>query len=134
MFERWRFYVLKVNFQKNLEKIKIFSKSKFFLKSLVRDSNQGPPACQSRALPQDHGGWWENQAIFHRYVSNAWKNQLTLKKTATCQTHFGFTNMGSNMRISRLQTFEIASVIRKYKSDFKWSISNWTHFTDYNDF
>ena len=61
------------------------------------ESNPGPLACQSRALPQDHRGWWENVTIFHRYISNAWKNQLTLKKTATCQTHFGFTNMGSNM-------------------------------------
>ena len=38
---------------------------------------------------------------FHVYISNAWKNQLTPKKTATCQTHFGFTNIAWEMNSFR---------------------------------
>ena len=95
MFEKWQFFVLKINFSKMPKKVKVSPKVDILCPK--GESNPGPLACQSRALPQDHGGWWENLAIFHRYISNGWKNQLTLKKTATCQTHFGFTNMGSNM-------------------------------------
>ena len=36
-----------------------------------------------------------NGVIFGLYISQAWKTIWCLKKTATSQTHFGFTNLGS---------------------------------------
>ena len=61
-------------------------------------------------------------AIFQVYISNALKNQLTLKKTATSQTHFGFTNISSEMHIFK------ATVIWNKKFRFG-SPCSWFRFT-----
>ena len=61
------------------------------------DSNQGPLAYQSSVLSIRPWSLMKIWVIFHLYISIWWKIQLTLKKTTASQTHFGFTNIGSNM-------------------------------------
>ena len=39
----------------------------------------------------------KNEAFFGLYILQPWKTTWYLKKTATPQTHFGFTNLGSEM-------------------------------------
>ena len=46
-------------------------------------------------------------SFFLKIVNKQLKNLNKLKKTATSQTHFGFTNIGSEMILSELQSFEI---------------------------
>ena len=76
----WRVAVfcVKNKFYEENKKITRFSKKKE--NCPLRDSNPGPLICQSRAISEDHGGELKYLAIFHVYISNAWKNQLTLKK------------------------------------------------------
>ena len=72
--------MLKVNFKKNLEKIKIFSKSNFFLKSLVWDLNQGPLACQFSVLTVRPRSLMEGEGIYFQYVLFTCENLPILTK------------------------------------------------------
>ena len=87
--------MLKVRFLKKVKKIKFLQKIQFLF--AWQGSNPGPLAPQSNALTTIPWRKLEIAAIFHLYISNICKNQLTLKKTTASQTNFGFTNTGSKM-------------------------------------
>ena len=88
--------MLEIRFLKKVKKIISFSKRKEF-SCPWWESNQGPKAPQSRALTTRPRRKLDNLAIFHQYILNICKNQLTLKKTTAPQTHFGLYNMGLEM-------------------------------------
>ena len=89
--------MLKIRFLKKVKKkIISFGKSKEILCPWW-ESNQGPMALQTRTQTTTPWRKLKILAIFHQYILNICKNQLSLKKTTTPQTYFGLYNMGSEM-------------------------------------
>ena len=107
MFEKWQFFVVKNRFFKKVKKITSFSKSKkVYVTGWIRtwDLLHGNPELYLMTMEDDEK-WCHFSCIYFKCP----KNQLILKKkTATSQTHFGFTNMGSNMHCLSARHFILA--------------------------
>ena len=68
--------------------MKIFSKSKFFLKSLVRDLNPGPLAYQVSVLTIRPRSLMEDVGIYFQYVLFTCENQPILTKNLRLSNTF----------------------------------------------
>ena len=95
----------KMNFQKFEKNIKFLQKYRNLCYP-GQYSNQWPLGYQPSILPLYHEGLTKKSVHFGKSILHGQKTRLCWEKTATSQTNFGFTNLGSGVDTFRDMSLE----------------------------